>query len=85
MRLLDGIRRTLNNFEERRKHPRVPATFPLTLHPLHSDGRLEPPIQSVCHDVSEGGLALFCGTKPPAKYAYVTFADVPALANIANS
>ncbi len=83
VRMLDGIRRTLNNVEERRKHPRVPAAFPLTLYPLHSDGRLEKPMKSMCHDVSAGGLALFCGAKPPAKYAYVTFEDVSGLADIA--
>jgi hypothetical protein len=83
VRLLDGIRRTLNNVEERRKHPRINATFPLTLYPFHSDGRLEAPIRSICQDVSGGGLAAFCPSKPPAKYAYVVFEDVPELAGLA--
>jgi hypothetical protein len=83
VRLLEGIRQTLNDVAERRKHPRVPAVFPLTLTPLHSDGRLEPSIRSVSYDVSAGGLALFCGQKPRARYAYVTFEDVLELADVA--
>jgi serine/threonine protein kinase len=77
VRLLDEIRRTLGNVDERRKHPRIPASFALTLHPLHSDGRLEAPIRALCHDVSAGGMALFCAAKPPAKYAFVTFDELP--------
>src|SRR5262249_2926676 len=51
VRLLEGIRRALNNVEDRRKHPRVRAAFPLTLFPLHSDGRVERPVRAACHDV----------------------------------
>jgi eukaryotic-like serine/threonine-protein kinase len=83
VRLLDGIRRTLNNVEERRKHPRVSASFPLLLYPLHSDGRVEPSIRSFCHDVSVGGMALYAPAKPPAKYAYVAFEEVPGAAGLA--
>jgi serine/threonine protein kinase len=83
VRLLDGIRRTLNNVEERRKYPRIPATFEITLYPLFSDGRLEAPLRCICHNVSAGGLALFCATKPPSKYAYVTFNNMPAIADLA--
>ena len=83
VRLLDGIQRTLNNVEERRKHPRIPATFPLVIYPFHSDGRVEAPIRSICHDVSVGGLAMFCPTKPLAKYAYVAFEEVPGIAGLA--
>jgi hypothetical protein len=83
VRLLEGIQRTLNNVEERRKHPRVPATFPITFYPLHSDGRVEPPLRGYCQDVSAGGLAVFCPAKPPAKYAYVSFDEVPGTAGVA--
>jgi hypothetical protein len=83
VRLLDGIRKTLNNVEERRKHPRIPATFPVTLYPLHSDGRVDAPIRGYCQDVSAGGLALFCTSKPHAKYAYVSFDEVPGVTGVA--
>jgi hypothetical protein len=83
IRLLDGVRAELNNVEERRKHPRIPALFPLTLYPLHSDGRVDPPLRSQCQNVSGGGLALFCPAKPTAKYAYVVFDEVPGTAGLA--
>jgi eukaryotic-like serine/threonine-protein kinase len=82
VRLLDGIRRTLGNVDDRRKHPRIPATFALTLYPLHSDGRLEPPVRALCHDVSAGGMAIFCSAKPAAKYAFVAFDEIPDVAGL---
>ena len=83
VKLIDGIRRTLNDVQDRRKHPRVPATFPLTLYPLQSDGRVEPPMKGFCRDVSAGGMALFCPVKPPTKYVYVAFEDVAGTAGLA--
>jgi serine/threonine protein kinase len=83
VRLLEGIRRTLNNVTERRKHPRIPAAFPLTIYALHSDGRVEPSLQGLCHDVSAGGMALFCAAKPTTKYLFVAFEDVPGTTGLA--
>ncbi|QJW93289.1 serine/threonine-protein kinase [Frigoriglobus tundricola] len=82
VKLIDGIRRTLNNVEDRRKHPRVPAPFPLELFPIHSDGHVEPPIPAVCRDVSAGGMAFVCKVDPPTKHLYVTFDGVAGTAGL---
>ena len=82
VRLIDGIRRTLNNVEDRRKHPRVPAPFALELFPIHSDGHVEAAIPAVCRDVSAGGMAFVCQVDPPTKHLYVTFDDVAGTAGL---
>jgi eukaryotic-like serine/threonine-protein kinase len=81
--LLDNIRGNLGNVPERRKHPRLPAAFAVTLYPLHSDGRVEAPVRGYCQDVSAGGLALFCPARPPSKYAYIAFDELPDVAGLA--
>jgi serine/threonine protein kinase len=81
--LMEGILSTLHTVPERRKHPRVSASFGLALYPLHSEGRVAAPIQGFCHDVSAGGLSLFCPTEPKAKYAYVVFEEVPDVERLA--
>ncbi|AMV27092.1 Serine/threonine-protein kinase PknF [Gemmata sp. SH-PL17] len=83
VKLIEGIRRTLNDTQDRRKHPRVPATFPLTLYPLQSDGQVEPPMKGFCRDVSAGGMALFCATEPTTKYMFVEFEGVPGTTGLA--
>jgi hypothetical protein len=77
-KLIAGIRCQLETVAERRKHPRVPADFALTVYPLHGDGRVEMPVAGTCVDVSAGGLMLTTAAPLPAKYMYVAFAGVPA-------
>jgi hypothetical protein len=81
--LIEDARRELNNAPERRQHPRVRAGFPVTLFPIHSNGRVEPPLSGRCRDVSAGGLALSLAAKPPTKYVYVTFDGVRGTAGLA--
>src|SRR5262245_6011964 len=83
VKLIEGVRRELNNFQERRKHPRVPAAFPLTLYPLHSDGRVDSSFTGRCKDISEGGLAFTTKTKPSTRHFYAAFDDIPQTAGIA--
>jgi serine/threonine protein kinase len=74
--LLDEVRRQLNNFQDRRKHPRFPADFKITLFPLLSDRRVDAPLSGQCVNVSAGGLALRLTAPISTKYAYVTFEGV---------
>ncbi|HEV3439220.1 MAG TPA: PilZ domain-containing protein, partial [Gemmata sp.] len=83
VKLLDGVRRELNNIEERRKHPRIPVAFQASLFPLHPDGGIDPPIAARCKDVSRGGLAILAPSKPPTRHMYVAFDDVPGTAGLA--
>lgn len=82
-RILTDIRTQLRNVEDRRKHPRLTATFPVSIYPLHSDGGVDPAIPGRCKDVSVGGLGFTIGEKLQTKYVYVAFETVPATAGLA--
>jgi hypothetical protein len=73
---LKEVRLQLNNFQERRKHPRIAADFQITLFPLHPDDSVDVPVNGRCVNVTEGGLALRAALPPNTKYAYVAFESV---------
>jgi serine/threonine protein kinase len=81
--LMEGVRLKLNTIPERRKHPRIRASFPLMVFPIYGDGRVELPVNGTCKDVSAGGIALMIPTAPPTKYLFVAFAGVPELEGMA--
>jgi len=76
--LFKAIRGVLNNVQDRRKHERLVAEFPVTLTPLRTDGSLEPAVIGRCVDVSSGGLAIRTRSPLPSKYVYVAFEGIPA-------
>ncbi|MFO0796901.1 MAG: protein kinase [Gemmataceae bacterium] len=82
-RLVADIRRELGNVEDRRKHPRVATTMPVTVHPLHSDGTADAAVRGACSDVSVGGLAFSAREPIATKYAYLEFDAVPEAAGLA--
>jgi hypothetical protein len=82
-KLLDGIRRELNNLEERRKSPRLPTNFPVTLFALHPNGQVEAAMAGRCRDISEGGLSLLAASEPVTRHFYVSFDNVAELAGLA--
>jgi hypothetical protein len=82
-KLLDGIRKTLCNFRERRKHTRVPASFPVTVFPLHSDGRVESPLNGKCQDVSAGGASVQTTAPFLTSHAYLAFEGVRGTTGLA--
>ena len=43
-RLIADVRQELKNVDDRRKHPRVAANFPVTLYPIHSAGGIDMPL-----------------------------------------
>src|SRR6185437_12238840 len=73
----------LGNVADRRKSPRITAEFPLTVHPLHSDGSLEPAIAGRCRDVSATGVCFTATEAIKTRYAYVEFGGVLAMAGLA--
>jgi serine/threonine protein kinase len=81
--LMEGVRNQLNTISERRKHPRIPASFPLTLFALRGDGRVELPVKGTCQDVSAGGVALTVPGAIPTKYLFGAFEGVPKLDGLA--
>jgi serine/threonine protein kinase len=78
-KLLADIRGELCNVPDGRKHPRIPCELPATFFPMHSDGAIDPPLPATCRDASLDGLSLNSPRSLKTKYAYVTFADIPAL------
>jgi serine/threonine protein kinase len=81
--LLEEVRRQLNNFPDRRKHPRIPTDLPITLFPLHPDDSVADPVSGRCENVSVGGLAFRTASPLPSKYAYVSFEGVPGTNGLA--
>lgn len=82
-KIIADIRRELGNVEDRRKHPRVATTMPLSLYPLHSDGGIDPPIPGRCRDVSAGGIGFVTGISLHTKYVYAAFDGLAATAGVA--
>jgi len=82
-RLVADVRRELGNVQDRRKHPRLTTTLPVTVHPLHSDGTADEPVRGACVDVSLSGLAFSARTPIETKYAYLEFDAVPDAAGLA--
>jgi hypothetical protein len=72
-RLMDEVRRELQNVEERRKDVRVPADLPIALYPVQSDGAVLPPIPGRCRDLSAGGVFFTAEAALPSRYLYVAF------------
>jgi serine/threonine protein kinase len=81
--LMTEARSQLANVDDRRKHPRLPANFPVTLYPIHSAGGIDVPIHGTCRDVSLGGICVATEVPIPTKYAYGVFDDVEATAGFA--
>jgi hypothetical protein len=79
-RLLADIRQELRNVEDRRKHPRVAASFPVTLYPIHSAGGIDKTIYARCRDISMGGICVAAEHSIPTKYAYGVFEANPDVA-----
>jgi len=75
-RMLVEIRTQLGNVEDRRKHPRVAADFPVVLYPIHSAGGIDEPLHARVRDVSLGGICVVADAPIQTKYAYAVFDDV---------
>ncbi len=71
--VLTGIKRELANVQDRRRQPRLSTDLPVTIYPLHGDGRVESAISGHCRDVSHGGICFATPGRLPASYAYVSF------------
>ena len=81
--LLDGVCDILGNHRERRKHPRIPAGFSVTVFPIHSDGRVECPLSGQCLEVSAGGASVRTTAPLSTSYAYLAFEGVRGTTGLA--
>ena len=82
-RMIGEIRTQLGNVEDRRKHPRIPADFPVTLYPIHSAGGIDKPLEGHLRDISFGGIGVITDAPLVTKYAYCLFDDVEEVAGYA--
>jgi serine/threonine protein kinase len=80
-KIIAEIRSELKNVEDRRKHPRIPANFPVAVYAIHSDGGIDPPVLGFCRDVSAGGLCVVLKSPPATKYFYAAFDGIAETAN----
>lgn len=81
-RIFNEIRSLLKAGDERRKDPRIPSKFALTLYPLKDDGEVLAPIPARCRDLSAGGLCLTAQLPLPTRYVYVEFSDISGIAGL---
>jgi len=81
--LLNDVRSQLGTSQERRKHPRFLADFPILLFPLHDEGRVDIPSNGRCLDVSAGGLAFRAMSQPLTRHVYLTFEGVRGVTGLA--
>ncbi|MCS6865685.1 MAG: serine/threonine-protein kinase [Gemmataceae bacterium] len=72
-KLITDVRTQLANVPDRRKYPRIACELPLTVYPLHSDGRIDAPMAVIGRDVSLGGVGLVSTVAIPTKYAYAVY------------
>lgn len=78
--IIGSVRRELKNVEDRRKHPRLPANFGITLYPIHGDGGIDTPVIARCRDVSLGGISVATEVAFQTKYVYAAFEGVGMVA-----
>jgi serine/threonine protein kinase len=77
---LDLIRSLLQNVDERRKHIRFPAAFPLLVYPHYSDGLVGQPISGISRDIAEGGVRFVTDEPIRTERAYLLFREPESIA-----
>ncbi len=78
--MLEEVRGALQNAEDRRKAARIPTDAPVTLYPVHSDGRVDPPLAGTACDISVGGVCCTTDTPIATAYVYLVFPSIAAVA-----
>jgi hypothetical protein len=81
--ILDDVKCLLQNQDERRAHPRYPASFPVRVFPLYSDGDVGPPIAGRCEDISMGGVRIAIPAPIRTQRMFVEFQEVGTVAGLA--
>jgi hypothetical protein len=79
-KMIDEVRRELSNVADRRKSPRLATDQKLLVHPLHSDGTVDPALVGRCRDLSATGIAFTLPTPVKMRYAYIEFEGVAPVA-----
>jgi len=82
-KMIEAMRLEIGNVADRRRAPRITASYRMIVHPLHSDGRVEPPVVGQCRDVSTGGVAFTVPAPLKVRYAYVEFSGALSAAGLA--
>jgi hypothetical protein len=82
-KIIEEIRRELSNVVDRRKTPRIAAAHPLVIHPLHSNGTVDPAVTGQCRDISTSGIAFTLPAPVKMRYAYIEFGGVAPVAGLA--
>jgi hypothetical protein len=83
--IFEQIRGLLQNFQERRNHPRYPTNFAVRAYPIYSDGEISAPISCRCRDVSVGGAKIAAPTPIQTARIFLEFPEIEQLAGHAIS
>jgi hypothetical protein len=78
--VLAAVRGALENFQERRTHPRYTAGFPVRIHPVGPDGSVGSAEDGLCEDVSAGGVRILTRAAVPGERMYLEFRSIEGVA-----
>jgi hypothetical protein len=77
--ILSQIQSILQNFEERRAHPRYTVDFPVKVFPLYTDGVVGTPLSGRCQDLSLGGVRFVTQTPVRTERMFIEFPEIAAI------
>jgi serine/threonine protein kinase len=77
-KMVEDIRKQIQNQPERRASVRVPWDVPMQVYPVSGVGEVHPAVAAKCRDISAGGVCFETASVLPTAYVYAAFAGVGA-------
>lgn len=81
--MMENLRRSLQNLEERRRSPRFPTDLPIGLYAIDDELNVALPITARTQDISATGLCCVVSEPVSMSHAFVSFPTVTAVATCA--
>jgi serine/threonine protein kinase len=81
--MLDLIRRTFHNVDDRRKTPRIKVDMGLTIYPVNDALQIGAPVSGMCKDVSLTGFSAILNSTNSLSHAFCLFDGLPTHASFA--
>lgn len=81
--MMENLRRSLQNLEERRRSPRFPTDLPIGLYAIDDELNVALPITARTRDISATGLCCVVSEPVSMSHAFVSFPTVTAVATCA--
>ena len=79
-RMVEEVRKQLQNQADRRTAMRVAADFAMEVYPVSGAGEVLAAIPARCVDVSTGGVCFLAASAVPSSYIFASFVELPVTA-----